>query len=312
MNNVSAARQPHSRLAALIVSLIVALGWISGGAATAPAHADTPYGNISHIYMNFGPSATQSQQSQYTGLINSLRQASGHAYRNGVYQTQITGYSLIRLTLTDSYTTLTLWLTPGDLYLRGYTTASGQTFQFNDSDFGLNNLLYSLGSLPAGTGHTLSFGSNYNSMVQAANRGREAMPISYSDFFNSAYNLAYADNPYGGNQQDVARSLLLMVQLTSEAARFNDVYGVGAAIMGSPSNHYSGLPLTQQYLENSWQRISSFGYAVSQNPSTAPVNITGVGTLYSWNDVLRYMAVLLGNLNLAQEGPTGDWQKTEL
>ncbi|MET7648030.1 ribosome-inactivating family protein [Streptomyces sp. NPDC005426] len=311
VKHIAATRKPLPRLAALMVSLLLALAWMLGGTSAVPAHADTPYGQISHVYMNFGPSAGASQQSQYTGLINSLRQAAGHTYRNGVYETQSTGYSLIRLTLTDSHMTLTLWLTPGDLYLRGYTTASGQTFQFNDHDFSLINLLSGIGDLPYGTGHTLSFGSNYNSMVQAANRGREDMPISYTDFFNSVYNLAYADSPYGGNQQDVARSLMLMVQLTSEAARFNDVFGVGSDIMGSWRN-YTGLPLRQQYLENSWQRISSFGHSVSQDPSTAPVNITGVGTLQSWNDVLRYMATLLGNLNLPQEGPTGDWQKTEL
>ncbi|MDF6045939.1 hypothetical protein LRD69_28155 [Streptomyces sp. JH14] len=87
---------------------------------------------------------------------------------------------------------------------------------------------------------------------------------------------------------------------------------MGSAIMRSGDARCSGLPVLQQRLENSWQRISAFGYSVTQNPSTVPVNITGVGTFYSWNDVRRYMATLLGNLNLPQEGPTGDWQKTEL
>ncbi|MEU5599700.1 ribosome-inactivating family protein [Streptomyces sp. NPDC020298] len=312
VNHISAPRKTLSRLAALMVSLLLALAWMLGGTSTTSARADTPYGRIYDISMPFGPSATGSQQSQYTGLINSLRQAAGHIYRDGVYQTQSTGYSLIRLTLTNSRHTLVLWLTPGDLYLRGYTNNSGLTFQFNDADFSLNNLLNDIGTLPYGTGRELSFGSNYNSMVQAAGRGREGMPISYLDFTSSVTNLASTNDPSGGNRRDVARSLMLMVQLTSEAARFNDVYGVGSAIMRSGNTRYDGLPALQQRLENSWQRISAFGYSVTQNPSTAPVNITGVGTFYSWSDVRRYMATLLGNLNLPQEGPTGDWQKTEL
>ncbi|MGC5567931.1 ribosome-inactivating family protein [Streptomyces sp. FR-108] len=279
-----------------------------------PARADVPYNSATHVYMNFSISASRSQATQYTQLISSLRQAAGHVFRGGVLQTQQPyNDSLIRLTLSDTHANLTLWLTPYDLYVRGYTTAAGNTFEFNDSDFSLRSTLGHMGLADPSSVHTLPYSSNYNAMTQAAARGREQMPISFSDFYNSAYNLAFADSPYGGTaQQNSARSLMLMIQLTSEAARFNDVFGIGSDIMGNSGRHYDGLPMLQQRLENSWWAISNYGYQVSVDPATPPANITGVSTLYSWSDVARYVAILLGNMNLPQEGSTGNWGKTEL
>ena len=91
-----------------------------------------------------------------------------------------------------------------------------------------------------------------------------------------------------------------------------DAVGDGGFARRGSNAYYPGLPLMQQYLENSWQRMSAFGYAVTQNPATAPANITGVGTLYNWGDVARYLAMLIGSLNLPQEGASGDWNHTEL
>ncbi|MGW2161434.1 ribosome-inactivating family protein [Nonomuraea sp. NPDC001699] len=291
-------------------SLLVFVGVIIGG--TGSARADVPANSITHVYMNLNnPSA--SSQSQYFQLIDSLRAAAGHDYRNGVRAAQYTDFnSLIRLSLANGDTHLDLWITPNDLYVRGFTNTHGDTFQFNDADFSLAHTLQNIPSNGVGAVSTLGFGSNYNSMVQAAGRGRENMPISFNDLWNSVFNLAWTTNPYGGNQVDVARSLLFMIQYTAEAARFNDVYGVMSAIMLNWNNYYNGLPVLQQYLENSWAAISGFGQRISGNPGSAPLTVNGVGTLYTWNDVARYLALILLNLNLPQEGPSGDWNHTEL
>jgi hypothetical protein len=103
----------------------------------------------------------------------------------------------------------------------------------------------------------LSFGGNYNSLTQAAGRGRETMPISYFDVWNAIFNLAYEDTH--NNQQGIARSLMLMIQFTSESARFNDVCGVMSDVMHSSGSSYPGLPMLQQQLENNWASISQFG-----------------------------------------------------
>jgi hypothetical protein len=109
--------------------------------------------------------------------------------------------------------------------------------------------------------------------------------------FNSFTNLASTTNLSGGHRQEVARSLMFMCQLTSEAARFNDVLGLMENIMGDRSTYYNGLPSLELSLENKWRSISTFGHDITQNPSTRPRYISPqIGTLYTWHDVVRYLA----------------------
>jgi Ribosome inactivating protein len=285
-------------------------GVMIGGAGA--AQADVPSYSITHVYINLG-NAGPSAQSQYSQLIGSLRAAAGQAYRDGVIATQYYNVnSLIRLSLAYQNVHLDLLISPNDMYVRAFTNNVGQTFQFNDPDYNLEGVLQEIPNNGVSGISTLAFGSNYNSMAQAAGRQRDAMPISFNDLTGSVRNLANTTDPYGTNQQAVARSLMFMIQYTSEAARFNDVYGVMSAIMVNYNTVYHGLPTLQQYLENSWAAISGFGQRISANPSSAPLNVNGVGTLYSWSDVARYLALLLLNLALPQEGQSGDWNHTEL
>lgn len=292
------------------------------------AHADVPDGQLAHVYMNVGDNGTPTQQSQYQGLIQSLRAAAGHPFRNGVMQTQSGGTGLIHLTLTVPAGTLRLWITPQDLYVRGFTNVYGETYYFDDAGFNFTQVMdqaNAWGAIPNPSGTiSLGYGSNYNNMSQIAGGGRERLQISYQTFRDAVYNLAWTSLTAAHRNYDqakVARSLMLMIQLMSEAARFNDVYGVGSDIMGSNSPVYNGLPLPQQYLENSWASISNYGYAVSQNPNTAPLNVTGIdpfnlggpATLWSFNDVQRYLAMMTSNpWNSNTGGISGDWSHTEL
>ncbi|MCX4683320.1 hypothetical protein [Kitasatospora purpeofusca] len=56
--------------------------------------------------------------------------------------------------------------------------------------------------------------------------------------------------------------------------------------------------------------LSRYAYDVSNNPNTSPVNVTGVGTFYSYGDVQRWMAMLIGSTS--QVSSTGDWNHAEL
>jgi hypothetical protein len=300
------------------VIAITGTSFIGGGTA----RADVYPGQITHIYMNLDNNPSRDLQSQYYGLIRSLRETAGHWYRDGVLETELNNAynranGLIELTLSYNGTTLTIWISPGDLYVRGFTNQHDHTFQFNDSDYSLYNNLNVLPGHPTGGYTTLPFGSNYNSMSgrNGANRGRDHMPISFNDMFNSVYHLAYTTDPFGSNTQAVARSVMMMVQFTSEAARFNRVFDIMSRIMLTRSITYLGLPSLEFSLENKWNAISTFGFNITQNPSTPPRYISPqVGTIYTWSDVARFLAVLLnnGNLNLPQEGPSGNWDHTEL
>ena len=279
-----------------------------------------PTNQIGHVWLNFGAVPSQTQASQYVAFLASLRQAVGNNFRNGVLATQNAGNELVRVDLTspDGHT-IWLWITPNNLYVRGVTAADGRTYTFNDNDYTLWQDMVALGAgrpgqnplMPASPQHfnTLNFGSNYNSLRQAAGRGRENMPISMNDLIGSVNQLATLQ-PGAVNQEATARSLSFLIQFTSEAARFWDVAGVFTDVMTRPNSGYGGLPAVQQYIENSWDQITRYAYAVTQNPATPSLNVIGVQRLNNFGDVQRRVAILMGQPNFVSS--TGDWSHTEL
>jgi hypothetical protein len=161
-----------------------------------------------------------------------------------------------------------------------------------------------------GAYYTLPFSSNYDNLIQVAGRDRSSMPISWNDFWNSFYNLAYADQTAASNQA-IARDLLFMIQYTSEAARFNDTYGVMSAIMLSAAAFCNGLPALQQEVENSWSQICQYAINQSNGTNPAPLYVgPNAGTLYSFSDVQRYLALGIGTSG--DVSPAGDWNHSEL
>jgi Ribosome inactivating protein len=279
-----------------------------------------PTNQIGHLWLNFGAVPSQTQGSQYVAFLASLRQAVGNNFRNGVLATQNAGNELVRVDLTspDGHT-IWLWFTPNNLYVRGVTAADGTTYTFNDGDYFLWRDMVALGAGRAGQNplmpvspqrfNTLNFGSNYNSLRQAAGRGRENMPISMNDLIGSVNQLATLQ-PGGVNQEATARSLSFLIQFTSEAARFWDVAGVFTDVMTRPDSNYHGLPDLQQHIENSWDQITRYAYAVTQNPATPSLNVIGVQRLNNFGDVQRRVAILMGQPNFVSS--TGDWSHTEL
>ncbi|WP_219837027.1 ribosome-inactivating family protein [Paenibacillus sp. R14(2021)] len=311
-------------LAVITFAMVVTGTLVSVGGV---AHADVPRGSITHVYINlYAPSSTAG--SQYSSFINSLRQAAGHSYRGSTYQSQqvdrnpsgnpnhySTGLIMATITMPSQNRTATLWITPGDLYVRGFTNQYGFTYQFSDNaseDYDLRTHMRQSGHDPGNNYATLPFGGNYNALSGAAGQGRQDMSISWSDLIGSVSHLATVTNPYAsGDYMWTARDLMFLIGYLSESARFWDVYGVNAAIMQSYNNRYNGLPLTQQYLENRWGRISEYGQNVTAYPSTPSVDITGVGTLFSWYDVARYLAMMLNTYDMAKYN-FGDWSYSQL
>jgi Ribosome inactivating protein len=310
------------RFLGVVAALAITLtAFISG---TGTAKADTNQWSVSHVYMGLGNGPSQTQQSQYYGLITSLRNAAGHAWRNNVQMTQLDAiHSLIRLDLTYAGTTLQLWFTGNNLYLRGFTDTQGNTYSFDDYDLQgamrpASAFSYGGGLLPTGAFYTLPYGSDYNSLVQQAGRGRESMPISWNDMWGSYSNLANADGANGASDvQNFARSLMFMVQFTSESARFYDVYGVMADLMLNygtqvgDAGYYYGLPAVQQELENSWSQISQYATNLSNNTNPPDLYVgPSTGTLTSFGDVQARLAE--GIAIPTEVSTTGDWWHTEL
>jgi hypothetical protein len=307
-----------SRFFKLAFAVLLASTCVAG---MGTANADVPAGQYTHVYMNVGAQGSPSQQRQYAQLISSLRAAAGHAYRNGVMITNPAEGRLIRLTLTDTETqqSVDLWISPDNLYVRGFTASShGQTYEFTEPDYNLTQVLDNNGAGAfvgrgregAGAGVIpLGYGSNYNDIVARARVGRESLTLSFDSFRDAIRTLSTATSP-GGTAN--ARALMLMIQLTSEAARFHDVYGVGADIMQSSSRTYNGLPMLQQRLENEWTAISDYAIRVSNNPRTPPLTVPQVGTFHSFTNVSRRMALLAGRPLAVPGGLSGDWRHDEL
>ena len=306
------------RLLALVAALAITVTAFISGAGT--AKATVGYGQVGHVYMNLTGYSSQDSQNMYMLLIQSLRNTSGYQAPTGVNNQGIMltqgGTGLIRLDLSYGDATLWLWFTADNLYLRGFTDTAGNTYSFND--FSLQQYMQNIypangdrSLFPENIGtayYTLPFGSDYNDMVRAAGRGRESMPISYSDLWGSFSNLAFAGGAM--DAQSYARSLMFMIQFTSESARFNDVYGVMSDIMGNGTS-YNGLPAVQQELENSWSQISTFYYQLLNGNNPSPLYVgPNAGWLYWMGDVLARLAE--GISGPGSVSPTGDWWHTEL
>ncbi|MFJ4469609.1 ribosome-inactivating family protein [Streptomyces sp. NPDC089424] len=279
------------------------------------AKADTGTNRIGHVWMHLDDQPSTQQASQYLGLLQSFQGASAHYWQQGIAATQTSESSLIRMDLNFAGESLWLWFTPEDLYLRGFTNHYGDTWTFNDNDWNLAEHMHRIatdrspdvGLLPDLTRiRTLHFGSNYNSM--AANAGginRGNLPISYTAVWNAAWQLQYGDST-----AMTAQSLLLMIQFTSEAVRFWDVYGLFRGVMEDGTRRI-GVPANHQELENHWNQIGRFAQDWYAGRNPRPVNVgPHAGVISNISQVRENLWTILGNP--ATTSYTGDWWHTEL
>ncbi|MFF4490035.1 ribosome-inactivating family protein [Streptomyces sp. NPDC001544] len=307
-------------LAFALASLIAFALALTTGAG--PASAAVGPNQITHVYMNLANQGSQSQQNQYQGLIDSLRQASSQftgSYRGNTRITQYSDQGLIRLSLhvTASNTETSLWIDPSDLYVLGFSNQWNQTWQFNDNRINLGTRLAQSGFTTNGNVQTLFFGGAYTSLPASAGVNRSNFQHDYSDIIGAVEQLAHVTNPTGGqangsDQQWTARSLLLLIQATSEAARFYDINGVfRTTMLGAYGSR--GLTAYQQNLENAWSAASAFGYNLTNYGSATPITTTGGISWNQWSDVASRIAIMLYRITaVPDQGNSGDWSHDEL
>lgn len=303
-------------LLALAVATLLAFA-LALTAGTGSASAAVGQNQIRHVYMNLANQGSSSQRDQYQGLIDSLRAASSQfdgSYRGNTRITQYSDQGLIRLSLNVSAgnTEASLWIDPSDLYVLGFSNRWGQTWQFNDNRVDLGARIAASGYAINGAVQTLFFGGAYTSLPASAGVTRGNFPHDYADVVGSVEQLANVTNPTGGqangsDQQWTARSLLLLIQFTSEAARFYDINGVFRTTM---TGAFGGRGLTayQQNLENAWSAASAYGYNLTNYGSAAPVTTTGGITWQQWSDVASRIAIMLYRITaVPDQGNSGNW-----
>jgi hypothetical protein len=326
-----------------------------GALSSDRAWADTaPYSNT-HVYFNLPDNGQPDQTTVigWTNFIASIRNAAGHpitgvnGQQTGGYTTQSSGGDndtaggLIVATLTLDGATIRLFISPRDLYLRGFANNVGQLFLFADTNtnpantYDLINAIeqnLATGYAPqmGNSSYTLPFSSNYNSMASANNgNGREALTMNYGNFTDAFWTLAsLTQNQSFSDRAHVARCVMFMIQMTSEAARFNDVLGTARLVMGGNQTQ-QGLPVFQQYEENSWASLSNYGWnQLNQNyyaqtfnginPDTGNYTVYGTGdplTIYNYGQLLNILAILLPGNQVANPdlgGVNQDWGHSEL
>ncbi|MFI5998505.1 ribosome-inactivating family protein [Streptomyces sp. NPDC051362] len=285
-------------------------------AGTGTAKADTGTNQISHVFMNVTAPATTNgpdASANFGQFAASLRAASGHRYFGSAYITQnVNTYptALIRadLTLPDGHS-LWLWLTPNNLYLRGFTTVQERgnvTYYFRDDSFKLSDTMEFMRGVshqrdllpPAGSGYRqLPYSGDYPSilanMPTNVNRGNQV--YSYGSLWNAIYQLAWANGVDKGSAAEyrkTAANLMFMIQLTSESARLWDVQGKMSEIFARPWAEVN-MPIKQQELENNWSKMSTFLYNWLQFGFASPIDVPQVGDLITYNDALKYVAEVL-------------------
>ncbi|MGW3178499.1 ribosome-inactivating family protein [Kitasatospora sp. NPDC001119] len=290
------------------VGLSMALTGVLGAAGTAEAR--TEWRHMSHVWFDLSDSPSDNERMRYSNFLGSLRAAvAGY----NVQETQLEDVGLVQVSLSalddhDQRHRTDIWINPSNLYVWGFSNEHGDTYQFGDLNGALQARISETTAPAPPVSHnvqTLNFGSNYNSLAGAANRNRENTPISWRDVRGSILQLAIVTNPWE-QRQATARSLSLMIQTLSEAARFNDVEGTFRAAMTDWS--VRTLPIQQQALENNWDALSRFYTRVSSGQNATAVEVPTVGWVDNLGTLRRYVQMTMG-------GPhtdNGDWNHDEL
>ncbi|MFI7388049.1 ribosome-inactivating family protein [Streptomyces sp. NPDC049813] len=309
------------KLLSLLVAFIAGISVLTFNAGA--AHADTPEYRISHVYANLSePWANPGRVSGDWGrFLQSLRNAVGHYYsgESSITQNiQTYPHSLVRADVNvqnaeGHQASLRLWFTPNNLYLRGFTTTSVDassssngdvTYYFNDYDLpdrmnGLRAYSPDRGLLPPANYVRLPYGGSYPALERPVSSGgpgvsRDNTEMSYTQFYNSVFHLAYVPagttQNNGTNFRTTAASLMRMIQATSEAARLRDVQGIIIQMMANHGYTFT-MPALQQELETDWGSLSEYAYTGTDSPGhNVGPHVPYVTTVAR---ALGYLAILL-------------------
>ncbi|HEY4458687.1 MAG TPA: ribosome-inactivating family protein [Pseudonocardiaceae bacterium] len=298
------------RLLALVVALAVGATVTLAGASA--AGADTANGRIAHVSLDLA-GVGSSQARAYRQFIVDVQAAAGHEWLPNIGETQTNQAALLRADINYDGNTLRLWFTPNNMYLRGFTTAAGVTFAFNDYELG--QAMVDLAAAPSPDAgllpplneiRSLPFDSGYIGMVRAAGRDRTNTPMTYANLLASFATLLEATRLPG---QDSARALLFFIQYVSEAARFRPVGQMMYDVMNGVEG--AGVSGNLQELENDWSALSAWAYELRAGLNPRPYYVgPHFGTINSLRQLTAAMMMLLGNIN--QAPPPGDFKHDEV
>ncbi|OKK05041.1 ribosome-inactivating family protein [Streptomyces sp. CB02400] len=141
----------------------------------------------------------------------------------------------------------------------------------------------------------MNFGGNYGSLIDAA--GGEPEIANLDGLRGAVRGLASIPDlatANGSQRQSAARALLLFVGAFSEAARFTDFRDAWDPVFAGRSggSFYTVSSPYLRSLRNAWGPISRFAVAITDNPSTFPLLVDGVGQFSFRQDVRDHLRVI--------------------
>jgi hypothetical protein len=267
----------------------VALAAALTAATPASAHTPSPAVRVAPAYPDPSLAVTNSSAAMYQSFVKALRlrATDGTVFYQAMYKTRPTATAdlfPVRLTTTNPNQSVDLVVRASNLYVVGWYLPVSDTF-------------YALTDTPAPvynpTGKTTristGFDGSYTVLERQAQTSREAVPLGRSSTNQAALDLASPTSGTGPalDVRKVSRALLILVQETSEAARFTRIDSLLAAgWTGTPGDR----PLMVA-LENDWNSFSTWAVQKLQNPQT-PAHHVGGHTINDLQTAQHYLGVV--------------------
>ncbi|MFD8141575.1 ribosome-inactivating family protein [Streptomyces sp. NPDC059708] len=262
------------KLCSALLALAMTLGLVGGLSGTASA---TNYQvidwNISDI-----TAGGQEHALNYYHLIDRIHQLSygEPTGEQGVAQTTRETNRIIQVRIRDTGGSdlVSIYLWADTLYVAGFyaprSTQNIRHFEFADNRPGMSTVL--------GVDHIRSLVRNGNYNALPGGNTRENLVLTPSSIYDAAYTLGYAN----GYTDQVGHSLLVMIQVLSEAARFGRIL---ERVYDNIHNYRQNpLGLEYRWLENEWGNIAVF---IRERHRNRPATFNYRGTIIATLEQLR-------------------------
>ncbi|MFD4660139.1 ribosome-inactivating family protein [Kitasatospora sp. NPDC058444] len=287
MNGSGALVRVRRRLVGVLVALALAVGLM--GMTPTAAHADTNnrLSNINWEIGDLGGGGAQEHQ-RYWDVIAQLHSLSSHDwFREDLDETIVADNDqLIQISLFQHGTYLgAMYFWPHNLYLAGFYQVGGTHWVFADGPGSRDRFNRVLGVQAS----TLPWSSNYNGIPRGDNRWQQRITgPSLENSLRQVRQIAVLQDTAAGRAV-LADSLIMMIQATSEAARFGRIFD---NIRNNIRNHTDvQIGEDNVNLETNWSSVSNWVYRVMNNPGTQPVSAAGQ-TFYTLQQLMQYVGYL--------------------
>ncbi|MET8543732.1 ribosome-inactivating family protein [Kitasatospora sp. NPDC004799] len=288
MNGSGALAHVGRRLAGVLIAFALAVGLM--GMTPSAAHADT---NDRLTIIDWDISDLNgggaSPHQRYWDVISRLHTLSSHDwFRTDLDETVVADNDqLIQISLHRNGAYLgAMYYWPHSLYLAGFYQVGGTHWVFNDGDASRARFNRVLGV----QARTLPWSSNYNNIPGGGNRQDQQINGPRLDNALQQVRQIEALQNSGSGRAVLADSLLMMIQATSEAARFGRIFD---NVRGNIRDHgLAQIGVENVNLETNWAALSNWVYRVMDNAGTPPVTIGQEGfqrTFYTLPQLMRYV-----------------------